>query len=180
MDGGGGRAAIGQDRPGPRLDRVYGLALCVLGLGAATYFCVRDLDSLFLLQLVAPPSLLPPGLRLAVPRALTSALGSLPSATHAFALSLMTAPLLCPSRHAVVGACALWACVDIVFELFQATDPCSAAWTMTDNGLVRMACAYASRGTFDRLDVISIVAGASRAFVTLTLVPWIRHAQEVP
>lgn len=75
--------------------------------------------------------------------------GSLPSALHAFAMPLLTlACLRAVRRWHVLAACVGWAAVDVIFELAQ-----------------RYRVELFPAGTFDPLDVLGVLIGASLSCV---------------
>lgn len=96
----------------------------------------------------------------------------LPSFTHAFAFSLLTALCLPRRRGTLVGACAAWAAIDTLAELGQhpALSPALAealAHALGQGPLVAQTGRYFTRGVFDLGDVVAGLAGALAAYVAL-------------
>ena len=80
-------------------------------------------------------------------RHIPSLLGSLPSLLHAFAIPLLTMACVRAVRRAhVMTICLVWALIDVLFELGQ-----------------RYPTRFLPSGTFDPLDVLGVLAGASLA-----------------
>jgi hypothetical protein len=92
--------------------------------------------------------LLPSALHLADAGA-PAMLGAVPSALHAFAMPLLTAACLRLRRQRIVMACLAWGIVDVVFELGQ-----------------RSAIRLFPGGTFDPLDLVGVLLGATLAGAT--------------
>jgi hypothetical protein len=153
------------------------LAAGALGLAAGVYLLVRGPETLYIIRTIVGPSF-SPGFRLGMPHQVRSAVTSLPTAAHAFAFSLLTAPLLPRGRRAIWHACLFWACIDSGFEFLQAAHSCPFGLSAGDNILVRVACAYVSNGAFDWLDIASIWTGAGLAFLALNRVAQVRDVQE--
>jgi len=74
--------------------------------------------------------------------------GAVPSVIHAFAMSLLTAACLRPQRRNILIACLTWCVIDLVFEAGQ-----------------RTTSRFFPAGTFDPLDVLAILLGATLAGV---------------
>jgi hypothetical protein len=160
-----------------RLAPLCVLAVSVLSLAGGVYLFIRGPETLYVDRtLAAPSSSL--GFRLDVPHQVRAAVACLPTGAHAFAFSLLTAPLLPPSRRAIWRACLFWACIDSGFEFLQAAHSCPFGLSAIENSLVRIACAYVSNGSFDWLDIASIWTGAGLAFLALNRVVQVRNAQE--
>jgi hypothetical protein len=141
------------------------VAACALSIGISVYLFFRDTRELYIIEafhipLISFRSLLPDNLKLVT--------ASLPTATHAFALSLLTAPLLRSRRHPVGLACLLWACIDTAFEFLQLAHSCPSALSRSGDAFSAVACAYIANGTFAWLDVFSIWLGAAMAYWTLS------------
>ena len=94
-------------------------------------------------------ALIPSALHFAASESYSPAvLGAFPSAIHAFAMPLLTAACLRPRRRHIAIACLAWCGVDLVFEAGQ-----------------RTASRFFPAGTFDPLDVLAILLGATLAGV---------------
>jgi hypothetical protein len=140
------------------------VAACALSIGVSVYLFFRDPRDLYILNAfhispVSIPSLLPDHLK--------PVTASLPTATHAFALSLLTAPLLRSRRHPVGWACLFWACTDSAFEFLQLAHSCPSALFRSGDAFSAVTCAYIAHGTFAWIDVFSIWLGAAMAYWTL-------------
>jgi hypothetical protein len=83
--------------------------------------------------------------------------GPLPSFLHAMAFSLMTASLLAPTRRMRVSACTAWLMVNWLVEAGQAP-------------AVRQAAGFGMSGTFDPIDMLAALLGATSAFLVLEAV----------
>jgi hypothetical protein len=98
--------------------------------------------------------------------------GWLPSFTHVYAFSLVTATFLTPARRAMPTACVSWWAIDSMFELGQhpALAPMIAAalpgW-FAEVPLLDHAASYFLDGTFDVCDMLAVTAGALVAALTL-------------
>jgi len=96
----------------------------------------------------------------------------LPSFAHAFAFSLLTVAVLAPRATPRYGVCALWAVINVVFELGQHRDIAKhlTGFLLNDIGagpLTRPLARYFVHGTFDPLDVLAAVMGAIAAAAVL-------------
>jgi hypothetical protein len=96
----------------------------------------------------------------------------LPSFAHAFAFSLLTVAVLAPSARPRWGVCAMWAVIDVAFELGQRREIAGhlAKFLLNDIGavpLTRPLARYFVHGTFDPLDMLAAVVGAIAAAVVL-------------
>lgn len=143
-------------------------AFMVLAAGVAVYLFARDPQQVHFLA----------GWWQAQPLhvAQIAAVGAwLPSFAHVYALSVVTAMLLKPSRRAVFKACLSWWVIDSLFEFgqHQALAPLIAAalpkW-FTHVPLLDHAGRYFLYGTFDIHDLLAIAAGALAAALTVTVV----------
>jgi hypothetical protein len=102
-------------------------------------------------------------------RSFTPFFGSFPSFAHAFAFSVFMA-LVLPWRPAWIAAsCALWAVIDVAFEIGQhpAVVAKLPAWMHQVTGFDRLR-QYLTSGTFDLLDVVAAVLGAIAAYGLLS------------
>lgn len=88
--------------------------------------------------------------------------GSIPTAVHAFAFSIFTALALGTNRKNIVLASIVWAVIDIFFEILQTIKDCS--FILGKHILGDFLCAYISSGTFDWLDIASIILGSFFAY----------------
>ena len=143
------------------------LSSTALVLGMGVYTLIRDPAMLYIGQRLGVP------LRAVSPDhcgTLTFLLGSLPSAIHTFAFSLITAAVLGSSRYASGGACVFWAAMDCLFELLQYTHHCPSVFANSDRLLARVTCAYISNGTFDVMDMVFASAGSVLAYFVLSRV----------
>ncbi len=108
---------------------------------------------------------------------------SLPTFTHVFSLSLLTAALLDTPRFSPLVVCASWLVIDLTFELVQhplivehlsgAMDA-GPAWFSVFEPVRR----YAVHGTYDPLDLLSIVVGAGLALALISLLSGSRAGNE--
>jgi len=148
------------------------LAGCALGIGASVYVFIRGPETLYVLQWFGDLPRLAPWVHASGDlRALVS---MLPSATHAFAFSLLTALLLQPGRYAVIHACLLWGIIDSAFECLQAGKSFLGAHG-ADELLPRVAHAYIANGVFDWFDIGAIWIGVGLAALTLQLIRLPEH-----
>jgi hypothetical protein len=94
---------------------------------------------------------------------------NLPSFTHAFAFSLMTAGLLGPRRKGNLLICLLWFLIDTVFEIGQGLKHVSLAtipdWVDVHALPMANLQEYFRCGTFDIRDIVAGLLGAMAAFV---------------
>ena len=100
---------------------------------------------------------------------------SLPTFTHVFALSLLTVAVLGCGRVAALGVCLSWLVIDLAFEAAQHPAIATRLSTAIDVGpawlsVLEPVQRYASYGTYDALDVLSIFLGACLAYVLIQLV----------
>jgi hypothetical protein len=140
------------------------ITACALSIGISVYLFSRDIKELYIIKafyipFISLPSLFPDNLELVT--------ASLPTTTHAFALSLLTAPLLWSRQHPVGWACLFWACTDTVFEFLQLPGACPSALSHSSDAFSAVTCAYIANGTFAWLDVFSVWLGAAMAYWTL-------------
>ena len=104
----------------------------------------------------------------------------LPTFTHTFGFSLLTAVVLRPSRWAAVAGCLLWWITGSLLEVAQSNAMASwiarnlpiwfADWPVLDN-----AANYFLAGAFDPLDLLSIFLGALVAWIVLLLTRRLEH-----
>lgn len=140
------------------------LAASALAVAAGDYVFIRGPRTLQVLQSI--PDLPLTALRLRLPPTLLTIASSLPSATHAFALSVLTGLVLPASRSFILPACAFWGTVDTAFELLQGD--ASFISRMTENrAAVSVIHAYFSNGVFDSCDVAGIWIGTAVAGLAL-------------
>ena len=98
--------------------------------------------------------------------------GSLPSFVHAFAFALLSALLLPRTRSWAAAACAAWALIDTVFEVFQhpVLSAHAARWLqdlVLGTALQWSAdktARYLVSGRFDPFDVLAGALGALAAY----------------
>lgn len=94
---------------------------------------------------------------------------NLPSFTHVFAFSLMTAGLLGPRRKGNFLICLLWFLIDTVFEIGQGLKPISSAiipeWIKVHALPMANLQEYFTCGTFDIRDIAAGLLGALAAFM---------------
>ena len=140
------------------------MAACALSIGISVYLFSRDTKELYIIQAFHIPLI---SIRSFFPDNLKLVTASLPTATHAFALSLLTAPLLRSWQHPVGCACLFWACTDTIFEFLQLAHSCPSALARSGDAFSAITCAYIINGTFTWLDVFSIWLGAAIAYWTL-------------
>jgi hypothetical protein len=93
---------------------------------------------------------------------------NLPSFTHVFAFSLMTAGLLGPGRKGTLLICLMWFSIDAVFEIGQGLKPISLAiipeWIKVHPVPMADLQEYIRCGTFDFRDILACLLGALAAF----------------
>ena len=100
--------------------------------------------------------------------------GSVPTFCHAFAFTLLTAGLLgCSRAHAAIP-CLGWLSTDLAFELGQHPALRHAAAESIPLWLERLPVlgntrAYFLGGTFDPLDLLSIVLATAAAYYTIIM-----------
>lgn len=143
-------------------------AIFALCIGGGVYVFARNPENLYVWQNSEVPSWIAFGW---AGSTWSSAVTTLPSAVHVFALSLVTAPLLRSNRYAISTACLLWACLDSSFEFLQLAKSCPLGLSEMDNFATNLACAYVVNGSFDWLDIACGWIGAGIAYLTL------RHLQ---
>jgi hypothetical protein len=105
--------------------------------------------------------------RSCLPDELLSIADALPTATHAFAFSILTALFFPPCRETICRCCLFWARTDNGFEFLQMAHSCPAMLATSDYSIARIACADMSKGVFDWLDIFSACLGAAIAYSTL-------------
>jgi len=126
------------------------MAACALSIGISVYLFSRETKELYIIQAFHIPLT---SLQSFFPDNLKTVTASLPTATHVFALSLLTAPLLRSRQHPVGWACLFWACTDTVFEFLQLAHSCPSALARSGDAFSAITCAYITNGTFAWLDV---------------------------
>ena len=93
----------------------------------------------------------------------------LPTFVHPFAFILLTASLVEPKKRNLVFVCLLWFTTDSLFELAQMT--AVAQWVVkilpefTNMPVLENIQNYFMRGTFDVLDLLSIILGTTAAYL---------------
>ena len=135
-----------------------GLALASLVLGTLVYLS-RPAGALFL-----TPDLTA-GLRHSLPAVFGPLGGSLPSFTHAFGFTLLSALALGVSRRTALLSAALWLSIEIIFEVGQHT---SVAAQLETLGLRHSR--YFQSGTFDPCDLAACAVGVGLALLALYFV----------
>jgi len=100
---------------------------------------------------------------------------SLPSFTHAFGFTLLTALMLRRERSALFVACTGWSAFGAAFESGQHPSLAGPLVAALSGPLERLPGAhslagYFARGTFDSLDLLATVAGAIGAAAILATV----------
>jgi hypothetical protein len=94
---------------------------------------------------------------------------NLPSFTHVFAFSLMTAGLLGLRRKGILLICLIWFSIDALFEIGQALKPVSLAiipeWVKVHPLPMAKLQGYFRYGTFDIRDIVASLLGALAAFL---------------
>jgi hypothetical protein len=78
--------------------------------------------------------------------------GALPTFLHTLAFASMTAAFLTPTRRALLTACAVWAAIDLAFEVSQ--HPAFAE-----------ATGFGMYGSFDPYDLLAAPLGAAAAYI---------------
>jgi hypothetical protein len=107
---------------------------------------------------------------------------NLPSFTHVFAFSLMTAGLLGPRRKGNLLICLLWFLIDTVFEIGQGLKPISLAiipeWIEVHALPMANLQEYFRCGTFDIRDIAAGLLGALAAFMVAEFMrdPFLRES----
>ena len=99
---------------------------------------------------------------------------SLPTFLHVYAFILLTLAIAAPSITKVLPICLAWFCLDSLFELAQidAIAQWIAAHSPTSfTGILFLenASSYFLLGTFDVIDLLSIVTGTVAAYLTVTV-----------
>lgn len=95
----------------------------------------------------------------------------IPTFVHPFALILLTAAFVELKKHNIIGICLTWLLIDSLFELAQMT--VVAQWligivpSFTNVPILENTRNYFLYGTFDVLDLVSIVLGTMAAYYTL-------------
>jgi hypothetical protein len=106
---------------------------------------------------------------------------NLPSLTHVFAFSLMTAGLLGTRRKGNLLICLLWFLIDTVFEIGQGLKPISLAiipeWFEVHTLPMANLQEYFRYGTFDIRDIAAGLLGALAAFMVAEFIsgPFLRE-----
>lgn len=96
----------------------------------------------------------------------------LPTFLHAFAFSIISAGILPHSQVGHMIACGTWILIDTCFELFQHPTLYSLiAPNLDSNNFILVEInKFFVNGTFDWLDVASIIAGAGCAYSVLMII----------
>ena len=108
---------------------------------------------------------------------------NLPSLTHVFAFSLMTAGLLGTRRKGTLLICLLWFLIDTVFEIGQGLKHVSLAilpeWFNVHTLPMTNLQEYFRCGTFDIRDLVAGFLGALAAFVVAEFIrgPFLRESR---
>ena len=137
-----------------------GLGLMVLAAGCLVYLVDRPAESVPFFRLVSLAHL--------TPTIFGSVGQSLPTFSHVFAFSLLTAACFGLRRNAALAACLGWCLIDLAFEIGQHDAVASrlSEWMLESRfGFLASANGYFESGTFDLVDLVSIVAGAAIAFI---------------
>lgn len=138
------------------------LAIAALCLGASVYLLDRGGNADFVPAWLAQA--------LTERRVFGALAGSLPSFTHVFAFSLLTAAVLGRGRVAAAVACGAWVLVDASFELAQLDSVSAAvsAWLPNRAGaagwLFGETRRFLTLGTFDVSDLCSVALGGLLAY----------------
>jgi hypothetical protein len=102
---------------------------------------------------------------------------NLPSFTHVFAFSLMTAGLLGPGRKGTLLICLMWFSIDTAFEIGQGFKTISLAiipeWIKVHPVPMADLQEYFRCGTFDIRDIVACLLGALAAF-------WVAEIMRAP
>ena len=132
-----------------------GLALASLVLGTLVYLS-RPAGALFLsLELTAP-------FKHSLPAVFGPLGGSLPSFTHAFGFTLLSALALGVSRRTALLSAALWLGVETLFEVGQ-----HASVAAQSEFLGPRYARYFQSGTFDPYDLTACTVGVGLALLAL-------------
>ena len=95
---------------------------------------------------------------------------TLPTFTHAFSFILLTAGILGCNKHGYLFICSVWFLIDCVFELSQKFSSFSLVlipgW-FEKIFILENVRSYVIRGTFDLVDLVSILLGCGIAYLVL-------------
>lgn len=96
----------------------------------------------------------------------------LPTFLHTFSFSLLFASMLSPSQLGYLIACGTWLVINTCFELLQhpALYSLITAHLESNNVILMEINMFFVNGTFDWLDVASIIAGATCAYSVLMII----------
>jgi len=100
---------------------------------------------------------------------------SLPTFTHAFGLSVLTVVLLGARGTAALCVCCSWLAIDLTLETAQHPAIATRIGSAIDAGPTWMSMLepvhrYTAYGTYDPLDMLSIILGAGLAFALVQLI----------
>lgn len=134
--------------------RLFVIGILSLGAGLCVYVVARPAGTIPLLPHIT-------GVSTNFPSVVSVLVGALPTLSHAFAFSLMTASLIGPGQTGKLLACAGWTYTEMIFELGQ--HPIARAWLLehwngADSG-VPFVGRYLRGSTFDRHDLIAAAVG---------------------
>ena len=140
------------------------IAIAVLVVGICVYAFARPAATSPLSAWLSIP--------LGLPTTITVITNSLPTFSHVFAFALLTSAWLGGTLRAGAWGCLTWLLVDSLFEFGQHDLISGIVVRLSGNGsgnnaLVNHASAYLASGTFDALDLMSIVLGTAAAFLVV-------------
>lgn len=149
------------------------VAILILVLGTAVYVLDRPAG--------AAPFFDPVSFSHWFPRIFGQLGENLPTFSHVFGFSLLTAAWLGGGRRVGLGVCLGWWFVDTVFELGQHAAVAQRVFDLLPDGLgsvpiLSLAERYFLFGTFDTGDLLSIGLGAIGAYLVILLTPTARRS----
>jgi len=143
------------------------VAILVLTIGACVYVLDRPAESAPFFTAISLDGL--------VPNMFGRVGDHLPTFSHVFAFSLLTAACLGGGRRAGLWACLTWFGIDVTFEVGQHPEIAEHMVRIIPDWfesmpILKHAKGYFLSGTFDVWDVLSIVVGAIAAFILTAVI----------
>ena len=152
-----------------REDYIFSVtAVMALSIGVLVYLLDRQPEHIYFIPDV-----------LAIPHSSYDVFGyignQLPTFVHVYAFTLLTVAIIGSGPYLTPTVCAAWTVIDCLFEIGQQTQV--AQWLSSFipewfQGLpfLEVTSSYFTSGTYDVLDIISILLGAFTAYLTILFI----------
>ena len=142
------------------------IGLNVLILGALFYYFFRSAEHTYFLKFLR----INPHLKYFLPPMFVTLGNSLPTFTHVFAFTLMTAGLITNREKGYTIVCLTWFLIDVLFELGQGLDNIIIQFIpdwFSNFLFLENTRSYFLHGQLDYLDIVSIAFGSLAAYIIL-------------